>query len=119
MEVVEEPSNSEEVPAKDVFSYDGGTPVIGSTIEAHFSKYTILGDGRIRESDGDTLTLGRRFFIIGGHVVGQTDYSNGKVVFRCVHCGTYRVATAKSSPEAKKYIIGWFINNKCSVNHNT
>jgi len=115
MLVVEEPNDSQKVPADQVFSYDGGKPVIGDTIEAHFDKYTILGDGRVRKSGGGELTLGRRFFLIEGHVIGQTDYRNGKVVFRCVHCGTHRVASAKSSPQSKKYILGWFMNNSCAA----
>lgn len=115
MRVVEEPNNSKQVPANKVFSYDGGNPTIGDTIEAHFSKYTILADGRIREEGGDTLTMGRRFFLTGDHIIGQTDYRNGKVVFRCIKCETHRVATAESSPLAKKYILGWFMNNECGA----
>jgi len=50
-----------------------------------------------------------------GHCVAQTDYQNGKVVFRCAKCGTYRVATASASPEAKFYILGWFMDDECSA----
>lgn len=118
MDVVEDPNKSKRVPADKVFDYSGGKPVIGDTIEAHFSKHTILGDGRVREEGGGTYVLGRRFYLTGGHCLGHTDYRNGKVVFRCVHCGTYRTATASASPEAKFFILGWFMNNECAANQN-
>lgn len=115
MRVVEDPNQSKVVPADEVFSYDGGKPAIGNTFEAHHAKYTILGDGRIREEGSSTLTMGRRFFLAGGHIIGQTDYNNGKVVFRCVNCETHRVATASSSPLSKKYILGWFMHHQCNA----
>ena len=115
MQIVEEPNESNRVPATDVFSYDSGKPVIGDTFESHYSKYTILGDGRVRKEGGAVFALGRRFILTGRHCVAQADYQNGKVVFRCTHCGTHRVATALASPEAKFYIIGWFMNNKCTA----
>lgn len=115
MRVVENPQESQQVPAHEVFSYDSGKPVIGDTFEAHYQQHRTNGDGTVRAEDGTVLTLGRRFFLIAGHCVAQADYQNGKVVFRCAKCGTYRVATASASPEAKYYILGWFMDDECSA----
>lgn len=115
MRVVEDPTESQQVPAHEVFSYESGKPVIGETFEANYQMHRTKADGTVRVEDGTVLTLGRRFFLVAGHCLGQADYRNGKVVFRCAKCGTYRVATASSSPEAKFYILGWFMDDECSA----
>jgi len=115
MEVVEEPEQSKSIPPTEVFSYSDGSPQIGSRFEKSFTDYTVLSDGRVRDENARTFTLGRYFFIVSGHIVGITTYQNKKVVMRCAKCSTSRTATKSTCPDAKFYILGWFKDNECQA----
>jgi len=116
MRVVEDPCESEQVPEEEVFSYESGKPTIGEMFEANHRMHRTCQDGVVRESkNGTVLTLGRYFYLVSGHCVGQTTYRCGKVVFRCTHCGTYRTVTTKCGAKAKFYILGWFMEHSCKA----